>query len=283
MSFVQAIILGIIQGLTEFLPVSSSGHLILFPKLFGLLDQGMAFDVVLHLGTLVAVIVYFRSKLWSIIKSYLSFIFPAKMEDQKLLTNPHFYKNQKENRKLGNLILLSIIPASIVGFFFGDWLENSFRSVKVVAFSLIFWGIVLWIADVYARKEKNKKTLKQISWKQSLFIGCAQVLALIPGTSRSGITMTAGLFSKFNKTSAAEFSFLMSVPIIALAGGKGLLDLIQSGSFSESFLILLVGFIFSALSGLFAVWGLIKIIKKYSFLPFVIYRIFLGFIILFFI
>ena len=97
----------------------------------------------LHLGTLVAVIVYFRSKLWSIIKSYLSFIFPAKMEDQKLLTNPHFYKNQKENRKLGNLILLSIIPASIVGFFFGDWLENSFRSVKVVAFSLIFWGIVL--------------------------------------------------------------------------------------------------------------------------------------------
>lgn len=283
MSFVQAIFLGIIQGLTEFLPVSSSGHLILFPRFFGLLDQGMAFDVVLHLGTLVAVVVYFRKKLWNILKAVIAKptesveAIPGDRHESIPLTLA------MTDKKLGWLILLSIIPASIIGFFFGDWLENSFRSATVVAFNLIFWGIVLWIADVYMRKQKNKKTLNQISWKQSLFIGCAQVLALIPGTSRSGITMTAGLFSKFDRTSAAEFSFLMSVPIIALAGGKGLLDLIQSGSFSEDFLVLLVGFIFSALSGLLAVWGLLKIIKKYSFLPFVIYRIFLGFIILLFI
>lgn len=271
MSIFQAVILGIVQGLTEFLPVSSSGHLIFLPKLFGWADQGMAFDVILHLGTLLAVIVYFRNKLWNIVKSFFG---------QKE------YRIQNiEYKRLGWLILLSIIPAGIVGFFFSDWLENSFRSATVVAFNLIFWGLMLYIADRYTCKLANLSTcqLDKLNWKQSLFIGCAQVLAFIPGTSRSGITMTAGLFSKLDRNSAAEFSFLMSVPIIALAGGKGLLDLIQSGSFNENFLVLLVGFLSAVLSGLLAVWGLLKIIKKYSFLPFVIYRILLGLGILLFI
>lgn len=284
MSVFQAVILGIVQGLTEFLPVSSSGHLIFFPKLFGWADQGMAFDVVLHLGTLVAVVVYFRKKLWNILKAIIvkptesAEVIPGDRHESISLTLA------MTDRKLGWFILLSIIPAVIVGFFWADWLENTFRSATVVAFNMIFWGLVLYIADRYTYRLTDLQTykLEKLNWKQTLFIGCAQVLAFIPGTSRSGITMTAGLFSRLDRTSVAEFSFLMSVPIIALAGAKGLWDLVQSGSFGEDFLVLLVGFIFSALSGLLAVWGLLKIIKKYSFLPFVIYRIILGILILLF-
>jgi len=188
----------------------------------------------------------------------------------------------KNDRKLAWLLILSIIPAGIIGLLFNDQIENSLRSSYVVAFGLIFWGVVLWVADEYSKKQENKKVLEKTNWKQALFIGCAQAIALIPGTSRSGITMTAGLFSKFDKKSAAEFSFLMSVPIIALAGMLKVLDMVKYGIEDIGIAALIVGFLASAVAGFIAITGLMKIIQKYSFKPFVFYRIIVGILILIF-
>jgi undecaprenyl-diphosphatase len=268
MSITQSIILGIIQGLTEFLPVSSSGHLIFVPKLFGWTDQGISFDVVMHLGTLFAVVVYFRVKLWAMIKAFFS-------KKQSRISSSEL----QNNYKLAWLIILSIIPAGLIGLFFGDVIEHKLRMSEVIAIGFIFWGIILWTADRYGKKEHN---LEKLNWKNALFIGCAQAIALIPGTSRSGITMTAGLFSKLDKKSSAEFSFLMSVPIIFLAGMANVVDMVQNGLGDLTISVLIVGFISSMLSGLIAIWGLMKIIQKWSFRPFVVYRIVLGLLILFF-
>ena len=257
MGILQAGVLGIIQGLTEFLPVSSSGHLIFLPKLFGWADQGLAFDAVIHLGTLVAVLWYFRKKFTKIVKG---------TEDT-------------EDRKLGLLVLLSIIPAGIVGLLFGDWIGINLRSTGVIAFGMIFWGIILYFSEIINHKSKIRN-LEAVGWKRALFIGCAQAVALIPGTSRSGITMTAGLFSKLDKKSAAEFSFLMSAPIIALAGLKSLFDMWQSGWGGLDWDVLLIGLVAAALSGLLAIWGLLKILQKWSFKPFVAYRIIVGILII---
>ncbi len=263
MTFIQAIVLGIVQGLTEFLPVSSSGHLILFPRLFGWADQGITFDVIVHLGTLLAVVVFFRKKLWSLLKSFFS-------RDTLLQTD----------RLVAWLILLSIIPAGIVGVL----LETNDRSVIAVGVSMIVWGVVLGLADWYNRKrvKENKPLtdLNHVRVSQVLAMACAQAVALIPGTSRSGITMTAGLFSGLDKKSAAEFSFLMSVPIIALAGLSKLLEVVQNGAGEIQTSVLLVGFVASAVSGFVAIAGLMKIIQKWSFLPFVVYRVVLGILIL---
>ncbi len=276
MTIVQAIVLGIIQGLTEFLPVSSSGHLVFIPHLFGWTDQGLAFDVVMHVGTLVAVVVYFRDRLWGIVKSFVgrghseSISVPLKREEGSI-----------NNRKLGWLLLLTIIPAGIVGLFFGDAIEANLRLPVVIGVGLIFWGVVLWIADYLSRKHGSTKALKHVGWKEAVFIGCMQAIALIPGTSRSGITMTAGLFSGLSKKTAAEFSFLMSVPIIMIAGFVGILDM-ASASESVAFVPLTAGFISSMLSGFVAIWGLMKILQKWSFMPFVVYRIVVGMLILIF-
>lgn len=268
MTYIQALVLGIIQGLTEFLPVSSSGHLVLFPSLFGWSDQGIAFDVVLHLGTLVAVVIFLRKKLWLIIKSFFNF------------------KNKEEitlqNRHLGWLLIISIIPAGLVGLLFNSWIEENLRSSLIVAGTLIFWGIILWLADNYSQKQIAKKNMEKLIWKNALFIGLAQAVALIPGTSRSGITMTAGLFSKLDRKSTAEFSFLVSVPIIFLAGVTAIKDLFENGLGNIELSYLGVGFISAMVSGLLAVWGLMRIVQKWSFKPFVIYRILLGLIIILF-
>src|SRR3989339_377980 len=265
MSIFHALTLGIIQGLTEFLPVSSSGHLIFLPKLFGWSDQGLAFDTVMHLGTLLAVVVYFRRKLYEI--SLSVFISSKKLKVESI-----------NDRKLFWLLILSIIPAAIVGLLFDNWIETNLRATWIIGANFIVWGIILFLADMYSKKLKveSRKPLEKVNWKNSLCIGCVQALALIPGTSRSGITMTAGLFSKLDKKSAAEFSFLMSVPIIALAGGMQLLEMLRNGFEQTGMSVLVVGFIASTVSGLVAIWGLMKIIQKWSFVPFVIYRIIIG-------
>ena len=267
MTIIQSIVLGSIQGLTEFLPVSSSGHLIFLPKLFGWVDQGLGFDVILHLGSLLAVVVYFRKKIWQMTKAFFS-------RKEEL----------KSDRKLAWLIILSIIPAGVLGLLFNDWVETNLRGAGVVAFGLIFWGIILWFADGYSRKLEagSRKSLDRVNWKSSLFIGFAQAIALFPGTSRSGITMTAGLFSKFDKKSAAEFSFLMSVPIIFLAGVKHLIEMLEVGLGGLNITVLVVAFLSAAFSGFLAIWGLMRLIQKYSFTPFVVYRIVVGVLILIF-
>ncbi|MBU0596540.1 undecaprenyl-diphosphate phosphatase [Patescibacteria group bacterium] len=266
----QALVLGIIQGFTEFLPISSSGHLVFVPRLFGWGDQGLSFDVMVHLGTLLAVVVYFRRKLWAVMKAMVG----KETRNKKQETS--------DLRRFGWLILLTIIPAGVVGLLFNDWIEMSLRATWVIGVGLIFWGILLGIADYYSKKTvvHSQKSVDQLNWKSALFIGCAQAIALIPGTSRSGITMTAGLFSKLDKKSAAEFSFLMSVPIIAMAGGLKVIDLVQTGLGDISLLVLSAGFIASAFSGFIAIWGLMKIIQKWSFMPFVVYRVVVGIAIL---
>jgi undecaprenyl-diphosphatase len=265
MTIIQSIVLGLVQGLTEFLPVSSSGHLILFTKIFGWQDQGLFFDVVLHLGSLLAVLFYFRNTLIKMVKA----VFSKKEE-------------LAQDRKLFWFLILSTIPAVILGIFLKDRIENTFRSVYIVVFGLIFWGLVLWGADLYLKNYKNPKDIKKFNWKNALFVGFAQSIALFPGTSRSGITMSAGLFSGFDRESAIRFSFLMSIPVISGAGLFTLLDVIETGASFPNYLFLALGFLSAFVSGLLAIWFLMKLIKKRSFTPFVIYRILLGLIILLF-
>lgn len=269
MTYLQAIVLGVIQGLTEFLPVSSSGHLVILPQVFGWADQGLGFDVVVHLGTLVAVVVYFRKMLWSIIRALATRDSAAARE-----------------RRLGGLLVLSIIPAGVAGLLGDAWIEEHVRSVTVIAWNLIGWGVVLYLADRYYRASiANGKQLtetRDLGVKQALSVAFAQALALIPGTSRSGITMTAGLFSGLTKTAAAEFSFLMSVPIIGLAGAKKILDLVSLGLGDLSLGVLAAGFVAAAVSGFVAISGLMVIIRRWSFTPFVVYRVLLGIALLIF-
>lgn len=265
MTIIQALVLGIIQGLTEFLPVSSSGHLIFIPKIFGWPNQGTDFDVIIHLGTLLALVIYFRKKLWFLLKAFFS-----------------KSSETKQNRKLVWLIILTVLPAGVVGLFLGDKIEKLYSgSALIIGISFIVWGIILGLADKYSAKFANVNSLSQLNWKKSLVVGLAQAVALIPGTSRSGITMTAGMFCKLDKKTAAEFSFLISVPIVALAGLSGLWHLSKTGFETVGLLPLSIGFMASAISGLFAVWSLLKILEKWSFRPFVIYRIIIGLIILF--
>lgn len=261
MEISQAIILGVIQGITEFLPISSSGHLIFFPRLLGWVDQGIGFDVVVHLGTLCAVIVFFRSKI-------------------KILALSIFSRKDKINHKLVWYILLSIIPAGIVGVFFNDWIETTLRSTTIIGAGLIFWGLLLGIADKYMKKSRKIKNLEGLTIKDTILIACVQAIALVPGTSRSGITITAGLFSKLSKQAAAEFSFLMSIPIIALAGMLEIFKLFESGIGNLSIWPLFLGFISSFFAGFIAISGLLKIIQRWSFTPFVIYRIIIGILVL---
>ncbi len=266
MTAFQAIILGLIQGLTEFLPVSSSGHLIFIPKLLGWVDQGVAFDLVMHLGTLLAVVIYFRVKLWNLVKA----VFSRGTEQVS--------SDGVNERKLAWAIALSCIPAAIVGLI----LETNDRNAVVVAGNLIFWGLVLGAADLYTRKktpvnavEGEKKSLRSI-----IIMSFAQLLALIPGTSRSGITMTAGLFSGLTRAKAAEISFLMSVPITALAGADAVYELSKIGLVGIEMSSLIIGFISAFVFGLIAIFSVLKIVQRWSFMPFVVYRVIIGILIL---
>lgn len=256
MTYLQAIVLGLIQGLTEFLPVSSSGHLIFVPKLLGWTDQGVGFDLFLHLGTLVAVVWFFRVRLLSLIKAAFS-------------RKPELVGE----RKLAWVIALSAIPAAIVGLL----LETNDRNALVVGVNLIVWGLILGAADWYSRKKKPIENPKPI--KNIVAMSFAQMLALIPGTSRSGITMTAGLFSGLTRAQAAEISFLMSIPITALAGANALVKTLEAGV-GDSAATLLIGFVAAAISGVIAIKFLLKIVQRWSFMPFVVYRVIVGSLIL---
>lgn len=262
MTISQAVILGLVQGVTEFLPISSSGHLIFIPKLFGWADQGLSFDAFIHLATLAAVLIYFRSSIAKIIRGFFS---------QEV-------RHQAE-RRLGWFIILATIPSLIVGYLAKDWIEHQFRGPALIAANLIVWGVVLWIADRYGRSH-SQKTLADLSTSNVLGIGVAQVLALVPGTSRSGITISAGLFSNLDKKSAAEFSFLLSIPAIGAAGAVKTLEMFQYGLGGLSPAVLAAGFLSSGIGGIIAIWGLMRAMQRWSLTPFVIYRILVGIAIL---
>lgn len=256
----ESAILGIIQGITEFLPISSSGHLILIPKIFNWTDQGLAFDVMVHLGTLVAVLFAFRKKISDILKG----IFGQGRSADK-------------NSQLGVLIILSIIPAAVVGFLFKDFIATNLRSKIVVAVSLIFWGLFLWLANRYSRRAHYKtQSINSVGVWQTIVVALSQAIAFIPGTSRSGITMSAGLFTKMSRQTAVEFSFLISIPIIAIAGGWELFNLTKTGFNGVDIPGLVAGFLASAISGFIAIKFLLAFVKRWGFGLFVVYRIVLG-------
>lgn len=253
MSFFQSFILGLVQGITEFLPISSSGHLIFIPKLFGWAEQGLAFDAAIHLATLAAVLAAF----WAEVKA---------------ITFGVFKRNKKG--QLGWLIAAATLPVLIAGFFFSDWFEFTFRSPIVVAASLAVWGVVLWVADVFV-KEKAENDLVKIGRRRSLVIGLAQIISLIPGTSRSGITITAGLFGGLSREAAARFSFLLGIPSIAAAGLFSLFLMIKSGD-SFDWLSLIIAFATAFISGFFAIRFLLLLLQSASYKWFAIYRIILA-------
>ena len=256
MDTIQILVLAIVQGLSEFLPISSSAHLILVPKLLGWSDQGLAFDVAVHVGTLLAVIYYFRDDLKTI---FTDFFISLKQK-----------KSYGQSRMVW-LAIVGTIPVGIIGLLFNNYIEEHLRSPLIIAFTTIFFGFVLWRGDM----TQGDKTIDKISVKEALLIGIAQAIALIPGTSRSGITITAALFLGFNRTTSARFSFLLSIPVIVLAGALEGIKLIKS-DFGVEWSVLFLGVIFSAISAYLCIFLFLRFIEKAGMLPFVIYRFILG-------
>lgn len=256
METIQIIFLSLIQGFTEFLPISSSAHLILVPKFLGWPDQGLAFDVALHVGSLIAVIYYFRKEIINIIKDLLT-----SMKERKPIGES----------TLGLAVLIGTIPVGLAGLSLNDFISNTLRTPQVIAASTIIFGLALFLSD---RKVGEKNESSITLWTATL-IGIAQAIALIPGTSRSGITITAALFLGFNRVASARFSFLLSIPVIVLAGGLKTLELIESQTtvvWSELF----SGIVLSAVSAYICIYFFLKFISKSSMIPFVVYRLFLG-------
>jgi undecaprenyl-diphosphatase len=252
-SYLQGIVLGLVQGLTEFLPVSSSGHLILVPLVFGWQDQGLAVDAALHLGTLAALVAYFRRELVGLLTGTIS-------------------------RRLGALIVVATIPAALAGLLLDKYVEKNVRWPLLIAASTAFWGLVMWIADRRATSsaDTREERLEGLTWRQGLTVGVAQALALIPGTSRSGITITAGLFTGIDRPTAARYSFLLGIPITAGAGLKKTYDLLRHGVPAGESGPIAVAILVSFLTGWFAVWFLVNYLKRNSLTPFVIYRLLLS-------
>lgn len=260
MTIVQAVVLGAVQGITEFLPISSSGHLIIFPKLFGWSPDGMTFDVAVHVATLFAIVVALRADLRELMGRLV--------------------RGESSPRRIALFIVLATIPAVIAGGFFGDWFDGM-RSIEVVAYSLIAWGIILAVADRVAAKAKKGKGLYGLTWFQAILIGVVQVFALIPGTSRSGSTMSAGLLTGLDRDTAARFSFLLAIPAIAGAGLLTGLDVARVGLDVE-LLPLITGAVTAFVSGLLAIRFLLFVIKRANFLGFALYRVILGALLLVF-
>ncbi|MEZ8099690.1 undecaprenyl-diphosphate phosphatase [Vibrio bivalvicida] len=257
MSYFEAFVLALIQGLTEFLPISSSAHLILPSAILGWEDQGLAFDVAVHVGTLAAVVIYFHKEVISLLSAFLGSIFKGE---------------RSKEAKLAWMIILATIPACVFGLLMKDIIELYLRSAWVIATTTIVFGILLWYVDKHSKLADDEY---QADWKKALFIGIAQALAMIPGTSRSGATITAALYLGFTREAAARFSFLMSIPIILLAGGYLGLKLVTSGE-PIHLGFLLTGIVTSFISAYICIHFFLKLISRMGMTPFVIYRLILG-------
>ena len=251
------IVLAVLQGLTEFLPISSSAHLILVPIIADWPDQGLAFDVAVHVGTLAAVIIYFRHTIKTLINDWFLSL---------------FRRQQVGQSSLAWAVLFGTIPVGLAGLFLIDFVETILRDPLVIAFTTIVFGLLLGWADWQG---KRQRTEQQLTWKDVLFIGVAQALALIPGTSRSGITLTAGLMLGLTRQAAATFSFLLSIPVILLAGGLKTIELVES-SLQIDWSALLLGAFISGVSAYLCIFLFLKLLERIGMWPFVIYRLLLG-------
>jgi len=259
----KAVILGVIQGATEFIPISSTAHLRVIPALLGWKDIGAAYSAVIQIGTLIATLIYFKKDIFSLTNGFLN-----------ALKKKDFFSNTES--RIFILIILGTIPISVCGLLLKKFIEGDARGLYVISGTLIFFAIILFIAEKVSTK---KKDFEQVTIKDGIIIGCAQALALIPGSSRSGVTITAGLFAGLKRDVAARFSFLLSIPAITLSGFYELYKE-RSVLLNENLLSLTLASIVSGIVGYLSIAFLISYLKTKSNLIFIIYRIILGIIIL---
>lgn len=260
MDILQIIVLALVQGLTEFLPISSSAHLILVPYLTDWPDQGLAFDVAVHVGTLTAVVIYFRKEISAMFFAWIASLTGKHTEDSKLAWG----------------VLIGTIPVGLAGLLFKDIISEHLRTPLVIAVTTLIFGFLLWYADWSGKRQRDEHTM---SWKDIIVIGCSQAIALIPGTSRSGITITAGLMLGLTAPAAARFSFLLSIPVIVLAGGMETLDYLKVASINDMS-DLIIGALISAVSAYLCIHYFLMLLERIGMTPFVIYRLLLGVLLL---
>jgi len=283
MSVFEAIVLGLVQGLTEFLPISSSAHLIVVPWLLGWDEPGLAFDTALHLGTLTAVLIYFWRDLLGMLRALpealtrprglLRDLDPARGWDAATA-------ERHASGRLALLLVMGTIPGLVLGIagqgaidelYYAD--GPSAGAIVAIAIAAMLLGLLLFAAE---RTAAHQRRISHLTWRDALTIGFAQATALIPGVSRSGATITAGLFQGMHRADAARFSFLLGVPIIAGAGLKGLFDAVGAGMTSHEITLFAAGTVTSGLSGFVAIWGLLRYLQRASTLVFVGYRLVFG-------
>lgn len=258
MDLLQVILLAVIQGLTEFLPVSSSAHLILLSTFIQKTDQGLVFDVALHVGTLLAVLFYFRHELRLMIRDWVLSCMG---------------KGQTAQSRLMWALGFTTIPVGLAGLLFNQYVSTYLRDPIIIAFGMIVFGIFLGLADKYAKQTRTEYTL---NWKDIVVIGIAQALALIPGASRSGTTMTAGLMMGLTKEASSRFSFLLSIPVIILAGGYEASKMTAQDWAATDLGLLILAVALSAATAFIVIHVFLKLIERMGMMPFVIYRMVLG-------
>ena len=263
LTLLRAAVLGLVQGATEFLPISSSAHLVLTSALLGWEDQGLLFDMAANTGSLVAVVFYFRRDLLRLARAWIA----------SLRRDP---STDRAAAGLAWQLLLATVPVALVGLLLQDLVASSARRLLVIASATMFFGLVLGWAD---RAARGGRRLDRLGLARALAIGAAQALALVPGTSRSGITITAGLFTGLSREEAARFAFLLAVPVGVLVGAKDLVELVGSGPPPAGILALAMGCTVSALSALAAIHWLLAWVRRQSLTVFVVYRLILGLLI----
>jgi undecaprenyl-diphosphatase len=261
MDSLHIVVLAIVQGITEFLPISSSGHLILVPYFTNWPDQGLEFDLAVHVGTLTAIVAYFRRTLAAMARDWVSSV---------------IQRREVGESRLAWAVLFGTIPAGLAGLFFRHDIETTLRSPLVVACTTIGYALLLFVADRVGKQQRNERS---IGWLDVAVIGCAQALALVPGTSRSGVTITAGLFRNLSRDAAARFSFLLAVPVMTAAGLAELAGYADSTAPIDTRAIVL-GLAVSAVTGFACIHYFLKWLTRYGVLPYVIYRLVLGAVLL---
>lgn len=262
MTWIQVVVLAIVQGLTEFLPISSSGHLVLVPAFFGWTDQGLAFDVAVHFGSLLAVCAYFRKDIIGLLRG------AGELATLRL---------ESPGARLALGIGLGTIPAAVAGLFAAGWIEANLRSPSVIVVTLAGYAVLMVIADQFGKSSRN---IADVTIRDAFLVGCAQALALIPGTSRSGVTITAGRFLGFARQDAARFSFLLSVPVIFLASGYETIKLVTSDEIVP-WGQLGTGVVVSAIVAYLSIEFFMRFVQRIGLLPFAVYRLLLAGVILY--
>jgi len=259
MSFWQVVMLGILQGATEFLPVSSSGHLVIVPYLLGWPDPGLPLDTVLHLGTLVAIMVYFWRDLWRLAQAGVLSVYHRSLAEA--------------DARVAWCVVLATVPGVFAGLVFEDYFEALFGNPQAVAGFLLVTAVLLVVAEYLGRRVR---TLDSMTWLDAGLIGIAQAFAIAPGLSRSGATIATGLLRGYRRDEAARFSFLMAVPIILGSGGYQVIKILRDGAGNVQLQLMAVGFIAAALSGYLAIAGFLALIRRQSLWPFALYCAILG-------